>query len=317
MSRSPVQLETAVKRAIPRGSGIVLGVSGGIDSMVLLATVHALSAEHRLTVHVAHLDHGLRETSGADAEFVRAAVAARGVTVHLRVLQPPSQPENIEAWGRRERYAFFEEVRRENGLGLIATAHTADDVAETFLMRLVSNKELGSIAFFDERRKVIRPLLGVPRAAVEQYASEHGIAWREDPTNGALDFLRNRVRHKLLPVFREFDPRHVETLAERATAVATDGALLDGWADQLVEHLPPEWGSRPWFSALRRAVTEAPEGLRWRVVERAFSRRIPVRLGRRHGERTVEFILGNGGTLELPGGVVLIRRDGGLHVGKE
>ena len=312
MSRSPVSLEDAVKRSIPAGSGIVLGVSGGIDSMVLFEVVRSCAAELRLTLHIAHVDHNLRDSSSGDAEFVRARATAHGVRYHVRVLERPAPGENIEAWGRRHRYAFFEAVRRENDLPLIATAHSADDVAETFLMRLVANKELGTIAPFDEQRKLVRPLLAVPRADIERYAAERGVAWRDDPTNDSLDFLRNRVRHTLVPVLRDFDPHCVETISERARAVAADAALLEGWAARLTAQLPTEWGGRAWLGALQRVVSEAPAEMRWRVVEAAFSPRLSGRLGRRHGTRGVEFILGNGRTLELPGGVVFTRRGGGL-----
>lgn len=314
MARRLPSIEAALRRALPLRGRVLLGVSGGIDSMVLLAGALRVAPAIDLTIHVAHLDHGLRPSSGADADFVDAAARRAGLPCHRKTLMPPENGVNIEAWGRLERYRFFDEVCRAHDLDLVATAHTATDVAETLLMRLVSNKEPGTIAPLDPTRGVVRPLITIPRAAIERYARQNAIEWREDPSNRSLDFLRNRIRHTLVPVLTEFDPRIDETLAERAAAIALDAELLDDVARCAFAKPPEPWGGREWLSSLRHALAAAPAALRWRIVDLAFYPTLGFRLGRRHGARAAVFLAGNGRVLELPNGISVTRRGGGLTI---
>lgn len=280
--------------------------------MVLLHGVASLRAERDVTVEVAHVDHALRKESGADAEFVRAASAALDLRCHVRRLTPPSAGENIEAWGRKHRYAFFTELRQARGLGLALTAHTADDVAETLLMRLVSNKELRTIRRYDGDAGLLRPLLEVTREEITRYALEFGVSWREDGSNREVHLLRNRVRHELVPALKRFDERVVEVLALRAAAVAEDDGYIEDVVRAMLGGVSGAWGSREWLGGVRALLANAPGAVRWRIGEQVVFSKLGFRLGRVHGERVADFILGNGAVLELPSNRVLRRREGGL-----
>lgn len=282
--------------------------------MVLLHGVWSLQEELGLTVEVAHLDHGLRPDSAEDGAFVSAAVQKLGLVYHGRRVSPPPSGINIEAWGRRVRYEFFKEVRTTRSLEYVLTAHTADDVAETLLMRLVSNKELRTIRRRDEGSRLLRPLLSVTRDQIVRYAREHGVFWREDSSNLDLSFLRNRVRHELMPVLRVFDERIVEVLAIRAEAIAADDGCLEDEAVRLLAEVSSPWGQREWLQQIRRILGGTQAAVRWRVAEQVAYSKLGFRVGRVHAERLVDFILGNGATLELPGNTSFIRRDGGLSV---
>lgn len=281
--------------------------------MVLL---HAcVRAQRMLALHleVAHVDHSLRERSADDAEFVAAQAQALGLRIHQRKLAPP-QHGNIEAWGRNERYRFFDELRRENNLAYALTAHHANDVAETLLLRLVSNKEAGEISRFDSRRRLIRPLLSVPREELQAYAECHSVRWVEDETNTDTDFLRNKVRLDLIPhLAREYDARIIETLSKRAQAIAEDTQALDAWAAAEAERLASlDLGSKDWLQALQHILKALEPAVAWRVVRELLLQELGYPLGRQHATRVIEFFLSSQEGIELPNAVQLRRAGGGI-----
>jgi tRNA(Ile)-lysidine synthase len=162
--------------------------------------------------HVCHLNHRWRgAASDADARFVRALAGQLGLPVTVgRLLRRDDVP--TEDTARRARLAFFERVAKKTGIRTLALAHTADDQAETVLLRLIRGAGPTGLAGMAGERKlgalrIVRPLLGVTRAEVLDYLKAHRLTWREDASNRDLRFLRNRVRHVLLPLLeREFNP---------------------------------------------------------------------------------------------------------------
>lgn len=303
---------------------LVLAVSGGIDSLAMLQAavrgdvVPDVRNSPKLNYTVAHFDHGLRPESGEDAQFV----AERAQSHTLPFIQgapsvPFSQPihGNVESWARRERYQFLSRVRQQVGADWVCTAHTQDDVIETLLMRLCAGKELTSIAAIDETRMLLRPMLATSRQAVERYAHEHAIKFREDPTNKDLARTRNRLRHLVLPAIRAALGKQVDgALAERAVTldceVLTARQLACG-AIKAANTTAAAVGSVPWKRAVQTALSATPEQLRWRVAEEALLPLVGYRIGNKHAKRVVKFFEGNAARIELPG-VVVERKAGGL-----
>ena len=302
MSRGRPTIAQALRDSLRRGGRYLLAVSGGIDSMTLL---HAcVGAQRKLGIHmeVAHVDHGVRCESTEDAAFVEAETRRVGLPFHLKNIKPPARG-NIEAWGRRARYEFFSEICKARSLDYVLTAHTANDVAETFLMRLLSNKELRPIERINCDRKRLRPLLAVPRAEIERYARTHGLAYRSDSTNADEHFLRNRVRHKLIPLLEEqFDKRAVEVLALRAGRVAEDLKVLDEICRRAVEHAvdSPLW-TKAWRRKIVAEMAKLPEPLHWRIAETLLLSELGFRIGALHGGRVAELLKGGCVKVELPG----------------
>ncbi len=314
MARPKATVEKALRITIKPKSRLLIAVSGGLDSMALLHGCLALSQKLKLTIEVAHVDHGLRESSKRDAEFVETAARKAGIEYHL--FRPSEGPgdENVEAWGRRVRYSFFRRVLEERRLEMVLTAHTANDAAETLLMRLVSNKEPVGIERWDPQRRCLRPLISVPRKVLSEYVKEHNISFVEDETNQDLGFLRNRVRHVLLPLLRsEFDPRIEETLALRAIGLHEDMRFLSSLVSEAVSRADayPRYG-REWLRSVREELSGMPKPLRWRFAEQLFKRGLGYNLGRLRSEKLVEFLLGRRLAFELPGGVTLRAKNGGL-----
>lgn len=186
---------------------IVAGVSGGVDSVVLLRLLH----EAGFRVGVAHVNYGLRgEESDADEAFVRALADELGVPCFVREATLPEGANRQEA-AREARYAFFREVAEAEGAEAVAVGHTQDDQAETVLLHLFRGAGLRGLAGMPAERpltprsafRLVRPLLGVPRVEVEAHARARGWAWREDASNASAAYRRNALRHRILPLLRE------------------------------------------------------------------------------------------------------------------
>ena len=184
---------------------IGLAVSGGADSTALAVLMAMLQQEHGFRAVVLHVDHGLRPDSAADARFVKRLARELGLPFHgTRVQVVRARGESLEMAARRERLAFFARMVRRLKLDAIATGHHADDVAETFLMRLARGSSAAGLAGLKRISHVngitfIRPLLDLRDAELRDFLRRRNIAWREDATNTDTSILRNKVRHVVLP----------------------------------------------------------------------------------------------------------------------
>ena len=229
-------------------TSIVLAVSGGPDSMALLRGAARLvetgASAWQLTV--AHLDHGLRAESADDATFVTHAADALELPWELRrtdvAALARSEGRSIEDAGREARYRFFEEVASEDAF--IATAHTADDAAETVLLNLLRGSGLSGARGIPQRRgRIVRPLLLERRATLRSLLDAAGIAYRLDPSNDDPAYLRNRVRGELLPLLEELRPGSVDRIGQFARLAADDDTLLDELAAaELARRTAPDGG---------------------------------------------------------------------------
>jgi tRNA(Ile)-lysidine synthase len=210
----------------------------------------SLAGGRGLRLVAAHLDHGLRPDSPEDADFCRSLCGRLEVPLHAAAADVSARARRerggLEQAARRERYAFLLRVREETGAAAIAVAHTRDDQAETFLMRLLRGAGATGLGGMRPRvGHVIRPLLGVSREEVLAHLRDRGLGWREDPTNRDLRYLRNRVRHELLPYLEaRFNPALREGLARTAGLLAEDAAHLRREADALLERIARAEGAR-------------------------------------------------------------------------
>jgi tRNA(Ile)-lysidine synthase len=209
-----------------RGQRVGVAVSGGADSVCLLHVLLELAPEWDLRPAVLHLNHGLRgEESCQDERFVRELADRLGVPAILRAVDVAATPGNLEEAARRARLAFFHEQIAAGDLDRVATGHTGNDQAETTLFRFLRGSGGAGLAGIRlvTSEGLVRPLLEVTRAEVEEYLRERGIAWREDSSNASLRFARNRIRHQLLPqLAAEWNPAIVETLRRAADCASVE-----------------------------------------------------------------------------------------------
>lgn len=203
-------------RLLARGQCVLVAVSGGVDSMVLLHVLHALAPRQRWKLAVAHFNHRLRgRSSDADERLVgRTAAAMRSPVVIERadVRHFAEQSKlSIEMAARKLRHEFFARAARNSGCRLVALAHHADDQVELFFLRLLRGAGGEGLAGMkwrspspaDPKITLVRPLLGVTRAELLAWARENKVRFREDTTNASPAMLRNRIRHGLLPLLRK------------------------------------------------------------------------------------------------------------------
>lgn len=314
MTDSSVVLQ-ALRQALPAEGRLLLAVSGGKDSVVLLDGVTTLAKELRLTLGVAHVDHALRSESADDASFVQGLAAKYGLPFYARRLTPGFDARGIEAWAREQRYQFFAEILKEQGYHYTLTAHHADDRAETVLMRFLANREPSSIHDIDPGRKLLRPLLAVGRSDIEAYLLRFALPYREDSSNQDLSLLRNRYRQKIIPFLEsELGSKLDKILSDRAHSLEDDAQALEGMARSLFETLSAHaFGTRSWLGKLRQLLAQSPRALQWRLIERVLAAAYQHYFGRRVSLLVLEFILSRDLAIEIPGRRKIIRRDGGLH----
>lgn len=236
----------ALNRALLRpGMRLAVAVSGGADSVALLRAVVEAALEIGLVLCVAHVHHGIRGAEAdADAEFVAGLAEEFGLAFHRHDVDTPAAArknrETLEEAARNLRYGWFGELLASNVADAVATAHTLDDQAETVLHRLLRGawtEGLGGIhpVLTQPRGAILRPFLGVRRAEIEAWLSSLGQPWREDGTNSDISYMRNRLRHNLLPVLTAYNPQIYGHLANLA-AVARDEDCY--WQVELARILP-------------------------------------------------------------------------------
>lgn len=217
---------------LPAGAAVLCAVSGGADSMCLLHRLSKLAPTEGFSVVCAHFDHRLRgEESKRDAEFVQAWCARHGIPFFCGnadvAAEAAQRGRGIEETARTLRYEFLERTARQLGAARIATAHTANDNAETVLLHLVRGAGLSGLTGIPPRRgDIVRPLLTTTRAEVEAYCARHGVDYMQDSTNADERYTRNFLRRQVMPLLEQMNPQAVENLSAAAGRLRADDRLL-------------------------------------------------------------------------------------------
>ncbi len=279
---------------VPRDGRVLVALSGGADSVALTALLHEISPRGAfLIAGLLHVNHQLRGAAAeTDEKFCREL--ARNFSLPVRVervdvaAQARADGISVEDAGHRERYAIFERVAAELNADCVATAHTRDDQAETFLLRMIRGAGPGGLAgIWPRAGRIIRPLLGVARAELRDYLAGRGLSFREDNTNWDLRVTRNRVRHRLLPFLEaNFSPSIVGVLAREATIARGDAEWLEWEANNVARDLVSYGKGTVTVDAdrLRRQPIALARRIAKQVLERASGRAI----GFDHVERLLQ-----------------------------
>ena len=212
------------------GDTVICAVSGGADSMALLWCMWMLREKLGITVEAAHFNHNLRGAeSDRDEAHVRAFCDLRDIPLHLGSAQVKPGEKGLEAAARDARYAFLSGLN-----GTIATAHTADDNAETVLMHLLRGSGLRGLGGITPKSdRLIRPMLDVTRTEVEDYVQDNWLPFVTDSSNHTDQFLRNRLRHGVMPLLKQENPRLSTSLSAAAQRLRQDEQLLASLAADL------------------------------------------------------------------------------------
>jgi tRNA(Ile)-lysidine synthase len=304
-ARQAHDLVTIVRRSLPQSGSAVLAVSGGLDSMCLLAAAAAAREEGKCKLVVATFDHASGAHSSRAAAFVAEASWRYGLPVVIG--RAGQLARNESAW-RVARWGFLRSVS-ERVQGPVLTAHNRDDQVETVFMRALRGAGTRGLAGLRAPSPVRRPFLDVSRAELREYARVHEIDWIEDPTNRSLDYLRNRLRREILPALLQARPsldKELLELAERAAAWRSNlTALVDSKVDYAVrrdERGPSSLSVR--IAGVRELTSDA-----LRVVWPELAARLGITLDRRGTLRATELTLHGetGARVQLSGGWELSR----------
>lgn len=207
---------------------VLCAVSGGSDSMYMLSV---LLEQGGRRICAAHFNHGMRGAeSDSDAQFVKNYCDGLGIEC---IIGRADSELKSEEDARNARYAFLERARVELNCELIATAHNADDNAETVIFNLARGTGLKGLCGIPERRgNIIRPILNVSRSEIESYLEERGIPHVEDSTNAGLDYSRNIIRHKVMPVLKEINPGFTEAVRRMTLSLRDDESFLEAESER-------------------------------------------------------------------------------------
>lgn len=222
---------------------LLVAVSGGLDSMVLLSATRQLWPDFR-GLTIAHLDHGLRSAGRTDREFVEQTAAQWQIPCISESLPAgtiAAEQGSLEEAARTLRYRFLQQAAAQCGATVVVTAHHRSDQVETVLHNLLRGTGLRGLGGMSMERplensvRLVRPLHAIPRAVLVRWAEDRGIPFREDETNRDPAFTRNRLRHQILPALRECNPQLDDVLARLADQAQATVAVLDEFADLLLD----------------------------------------------------------------------------------
>jgi tRNA(Ile)-lysidine synthase len=279
-----------LKKNIKPGSSILIGLSGGPDSVALLSMLAELRGKYRFRLGCCHIDHGIRPISSSrkEAELVRSLASCFDIPLSIRKIEKDSlkkraraEGRSLEETARAERYALFNEVMKREGYEYLALGHHRDDQEETAIMRFFQGSGPNGLAGIPEMRgSIIRPLLSLTRDEILVYVDAKKLQYRIDESNYEEDFLRNRVRNRLIPCIKETIPDY------RAGIASVSGKM-----ERIGEFISQESKKRiPWrregnrFIVSKKRFAEQPGVLR---IESIYT--VINQLGRVYSEKRVPY----------------------------
>lgn len=323
-ARHCLRLERALlAHGLCRGQGLLLAVSGGADSTALAVLLAVLAARQGWRLHACAIHHGLRPEADAECTHVQRLCAALGMACRVRYAPvrelARTAKTGLEESARAARYALLEEERQAAGCQWILTGHQREDLCEDQLMRLLRGTgwpALGGMVDCDPERRLVRPLLHVSGKTLRQWLVQWGIPWCEDGSNADAAFLRNRLRHDLLPRLEAENPAYGECASRLWRLAQVDAAYWE-------ETLDAALAATPWrveedaVTLPRDLLRQQPAAVRLRLYLRALRL-----LNRRHGgQARAEGLLaldaawqaGRGNTrFQFPGGLMATLRAGAV-----
>ena len=271
-----VVLETIFKyQMIEKGDKIVIGLSGGPDSVFLFEMLRQLKDQLEISLYIAHINHGVRgKEARSDQDFVEEMSKKYNIPFYLKEadMNGYAKKHNLsqEEAGREIRYAFFNEILQELGGGKIAVGHNKNDQAETLLMRFFRGTGLDGLKGIEHRvNNIIRPILDISRAEIETYLKEENIASKIDKTNLETIYNRNKIRLETIPhIEKNYNPNIVETLFRSSSNFKEDGDFLSSYSKDVFLKLSRKEASK--LSLKRQEFDKEHNSIKSRIIRQAI-----------------------------------------------
>ena len=280
MLKRPINHFLAQKIPDFPASELLVAVSGGLDSMVLLHLIDGLAKEKRLRFKIVHFNHHLRgNCSAADERFVARNGRQRALELIVgqgrEILEQRQQLGlSLEDAARRARYAFFDRCLKKYPKSWLLTAHTASDQAETVIMNLLRGSGLRGLKGIPaQRQRILRPLLAFSREEIREYARQHNVSFVEDSSNASLDFTRNRIRHQVLPVLKQEAGMNLDKrLSAMAAGLAADLSLIDALVRDFINRWVEIDKDKKLLTLDRQKLMSRHQGLLPHILEQCIHR---------------------------------------------
>lgn len=269
---------TLAEAGYKEGDCLVVGVSGGADSLALLHQLREIFGP--AVLQIAHLDHGIRPGSAADAKFVAGLAQSWGIPFSGKQVDVPElskrQGWSLEEAARNARYEFLADVARTVGARIVAVGHNSDDQAETILLHFLRGSGLSGLRGMSPLSpypgapdlKLVRPLLYQSRDEIETYCNRHNLTPVVDETNSDPAYQRNRIRHQLLPALYSYNPQIKSQLLQLAAITAAEDDIVGALFDEIWPELFVQMGPG-WLCLDRQAFGDLPTALKRRAIRRA------------------------------------------------
>lgn len=282
-----------------QNDSVIVGVSGGADSMCLLHYLFSLRESLNINIIAAHINHCIRgDEALRDENFVKEYCQSKGIPFVLKRIDIPKLSEELsigtEECGRRERYRFFNELAEKHN-AKVATAHTASDNVETVLLNITRGSGLKGLRGIPPTRgRIIRPLINLTRAEIEEYCDKNNVPYITDSTNFSHDYTRNKIRLDVIPVLKGINPRLENTFSRLTETVTQDELFLSGLADKAMKRAFNGKGYRT------EILRELSPSVRVRVIVKLCEEHSLRMLEKRHIELITDIINKQCGGVSLP-----------------
>lgn len=270
--------ELELSSMIEAGDHVLVAVSGGVDSCVMLHLFNLLKNKFEIKLTVSHINHKLRgKDSDLDEEFVRNMALKYGLKFKCRRIKSKSLKGNVQSAARDNRYKMLSDIAKEVGANKIAFAHNKNDQAETVLLNLVRGSGLDGLSGMPSTRalesgiSIVRPMMLFTRAEILRFAKDKKIRYREDATNATTKYSRNRLRHLVIPELLKLNPRVIDHIYDTSVRVSDDDGTLEDLSKNIFKSVKIDEKSGSFIKFKRLSYKDQPKALRLRLIRHAYS----------------------------------------------
>ncbi|MGC8588441.1 MAG: tRNA lysidine(34) synthetase TilS [Hydrogenobaculum sp.] len=289
-------------KLLEKGDRILIGFSGGVDSVVLSYLMYKLKDVFGIEIGLAHFNHNLREDAKDDELFCINFAKSFGIPIYVESYDIKSLKGNVEENARKKRYEFLQKTAKKEAFNKIATAHHLDDLAETMILWFVRGGGLKGLSGFKAfQNNIIRPLITATKEEIKDFAQKENLSWKEDYTNYDETISRNLIRHKVIPILKKINPNFLSTVLQESIILQDEEAFLENYTENLIKSIDV-------FDI--KSLKSQPKAIQRRIVRKIFGTKSfqKTELVLRLLENAKQIRLSKDKILEVKNGKITIKR---------